>query len=92
MDGVEQDMLIKEQTTFTDLCVEDFGLRPTDEDSHVPQFFMVTKLPKTDRSNFLIRSSIINGTGFAIWFRTYNNRSRRRKNHDCNTTFTYTFR
>ena len=38
VDGIEHDMLVKEQTTFTDLCVEDFGLKPTDEDSHVPQF------------------------------------------------------
>ena len=35
----------KEQTTFKDPCVQDFGLNPTDEDSRVPQFCMVTKLP-----------------------------------------------
>ena len=38
VNGIEHDMLVKEQTTFTDLCVVDFGLRPTDTDSHVPHF------------------------------------------------------
>ena len=43
-------MLVKEHTTFTDLCVADFGLAPTDQDSHVPQIFMITKLPKPTKA------------------------------------------
>ena len=38
MDGVQCDMLVKEHTMFRDLCITDFGLNPTDQDSHVPQF------------------------------------------------------
>ena len=33
---------------FRKLSVQDFGLNPTDTDAHVPQFFMISKWPKTD--------------------------------------------
>ena len=46
VDGVGLDMCVKEQTNFRDLSVEDFGLKPTDTDAHVPQFFMVSKVNK----------------------------------------------
>ena len=46
IDGVEHDMLVKEQSSFTNLQVDDFGLEQQPPNANVPQFFMVTKLPK----------------------------------------------
>ena len=39
-------MAVKELTRFAQYSAEDFGLRPTDTDAHVPQFFMLKKWPK----------------------------------------------
>ena len=40
-------MEVKEQTIFRELSQQDFGLRNSDTDAHVPQFFMISKtLPK----------------------------------------------
>ena len=36
-------MWYREQRTFRDLSVQDFGLRATDTDAHVPQLLIVTK-------------------------------------------------
>ena len=55
-------MLVKEQTTFKELCVEDFGLRPTDQDSHVPQFFMVTTIPKESAAAASEESGLASGS------------------------------
>ena len=38
VDGVEHEMFVKEQTVFRELSVQDFGLKVTDTDAHVPQF------------------------------------------------------
>ena len=36
-------MFYRDQRNFRDLSVEDVGLRPTDTDTHVPQFLLLTK-------------------------------------------------
>ena len=47
IDGVKHRMFYKEQMSFMDLTVEDFGLNANDQDTHVPQFLMLTKSPVT---------------------------------------------
>ena len=44
-------MAVKEMSTFTKFTVEDLGLRSTDTDAHVPQFFMLKKWPATQPAN-----------------------------------------
>ena len=39
-------MEVNEQTIFRELSQQDFGLDEKDSDAHVPQFFMVSKVPK----------------------------------------------
>ena len=45
VDNVQMRMWYKEQFNFENMTVEDFGLRSTDQDTHVPQFLMLTKSP-----------------------------------------------
>ena len=47
IDGEKHRMFYREQRTFRDLSVEDFGIRPTDTDTHVPQLLMLTKTVET---------------------------------------------
>ena len=39
-------MFVNEHDNFRKTSMTDFGLRDIDTDAHVPQFFMVTKVPK----------------------------------------------
>ena len=60
IDGEKYRMFYREQRTFRDLSVEDFGLRPTDTDTHVPQFLILTKSKQT----------AVEGAAFREMFRT----------------------
>ena len=48
VDNLQMRMWYKEQFNFEDMTVEDFGLRATDKDTHVPQFLLLTKSPITE--------------------------------------------
>ena len=43
IDGGQYCMFYRDQRNFRYLSVEDVGLRPTDTDTHVPQFLLLTK-------------------------------------------------
>ena len=49
-------MWYREQRTFRDLSVQDFGLRATDTDAHAPQFLIVTKSKEEGTTGAAYRS------------------------------------
>ena len=42
-EGTDFDMFVNDMANFRNLANEDYGLRPNDCDTHLPQFFMVRK-------------------------------------------------
>ena len=56
IEGEKYRMFYREQRTLRDLSVEDFGLRPTDTDAHVPQFLIVTKSKEEGTTGAAYRS------------------------------------
>ena len=49
--GVEHRMAVKEMATFSNLSLEDLGLRSTDADARVPQFFVLQRWPASEPSD-----------------------------------------
>ena len=59
IEGEQYHMWYREQRTFRDLSVQDFGLRATDTDAHVPQFLILTKSKKKEQPVRLTVQSFI---------------------------------
>ena len=45
-------MIVKPNLKFTGYDVEDFGLKSTDEDAHIPGFYLVRKTRTTTHADF----------------------------------------
>ena len=56
IEGEKYRLFHRKQRTFRDLSVEDFGIRPTDTDAHVPQFLLVTKSKEEGKTGAAYRS------------------------------------
>ena len=56
VEGVKHRMYYKTQRNFQGLTAEDFGLRANDQDTHLPQFLMITKTAITAAEGAAYRS------------------------------------
>ena len=77
IDGEKHRMFYREQRTFRDLSVEDVGLRPTDTDTHVPPFMILTRS----------KENPIEGPAFREIFRTRSEAGKaldKARNHNTN--------